>query len=401
MKLSEVKICRIATIPFFLVTQLKEQGEYFLEKGMKVNMVSSDGPEVMKLSDCKIVHEVIDIRRNIDLINDFIALIKLFFYFKKNRFDLVHSTTPKAGLLTALAGYAANIPVVLHSFTGQQWINEKGIIFHISRFSDRMIGFLNTRCYADSESQRSFLLSEGLIRENKIMVIGKGSLAGVNMSKFNSVRYPNEKKRKIRRALSISDETIIIIFIGRITKDKGVLDLLHVYSRLQANQEQKLALLIVGPNENSRDKEIDNEITSYLEKTGIYHVGYTEAPEDYLAVSDIHCLPSYREGFGTAVIEAAAMGVPTVGTKINGLVDSVENGVTGVLVPLNNSDALYYALVDLIKNPEKRKRMAKSARIRVKSYFDSHYVNKLVVDEYKNLISSYIKKRENAAHKFK
>ena len=95
------------------------------------------------------------------------------------------------------------------------------------------------------------------------------------------------------------------------------------------------------------------------------------------------------------------MSVPTVGTKINGLVDSVENGVTGVLVPLNNSDALYYALVDLIKNQEKRQRMAKNARIRVKSYFDSHYVNNLVVNEYKNLLSSKIKKRENAAHKFK
>jgi glycosyltransferase involved in cell wall biosynthesis len=388
MSLSKIKICRIATIPFFLVSQLKEQGEYFLEQGMKVNMVSSDGPEVMKLSGCKIVHDVIDIRRNIDLKNDLIALIKLFIYFKKNRFDLVHSTTPKAGLLTALAGYAANIPVVLHSFTGQQWINKRGMIYHVSRLSDRVIGFLNTRCYADSESQRSFLLSEGLIRKNKIMVIGKGSLAGVNMSKFNPSRFSTEKKRKIRSELSISNETIIIIFIGRITKDKGVLDLLQVFSRLQSNQEKKLALLIVGPKENSGDKEADNEIASYLEKTGIHYVGYTETPEDYLAVSDIHCLPSYREGFGTVVIEAAAMGVPTVGTKINGLVDAVENGVTGILVPINNYDALYYSLVDLIKNPVKRKRMGKRAKIRVKSNFNSHYVNNLVMNEYKNILSS-------------
>jgi len=388
MSLSGVKICRVATIPYFLVSQLKEQGEYLSEQGIKVNMVSSDGPELSNLAKCKINHEIIDIRRKIDIKNDLIALIKLIIYFKKNNFDIVHSSTPKAGLLTALAGFIANTPVVLHTFTGQQWINERGIIYYISRMSDRIIGFLNTRCYADSESQMSFILNEGLINKEKIKVIGFGSLAGVNMNRFDPARYSIEKKTKLKNEFSISEETVVLIFIGRITRDKGVIELLRAFNRLRAKLDINIAILMVGPREECNDDSAEEEITSLLETTGVHCVGYTKSPEDYLAVSDILCLPSYREGFGTVVIEAAAMGVPTVGTTINGLIDSVENEVTGILIPVNDDEALYNALVDLINNPVKRNKMAKFARIRCKSNFDSNYVNSLVVNEYKNLLTT-------------
>ena len=144
---------------------------------------------------------------------------------------------------------------------------------------------------------------------------------------------------------------------------------------------------MVGPKECSGDNEVDNVINSYLNKPGVHPIGYTEKPEKYLALSDIHCLPSYREGFGTVVIEAAAMGLPTVGTQINGLVDAVENEVTGILVPAMNIDALYNALKELIENPSKRNMLAKNAKNRVKLFFNAQYVNKLVMSEYKYLLT--------------
>jgi len=387
MSLSGVKICRIASIPYFLVSQLKEQGEYLSEQGMKVNMVSSDGPEITSLVNCKIIHKIIDIRRKIDIKHDLIALIKLIIYFKKNKFGIVHSSTPKAGLLTAIAGFVAKTPIVLHTFTGQQWINERGIVYYVSKLSDRIIGFLNTRCYADSESQMLFILNECLIKKDKIKVIGFGSLAGVNMDRFNPSKYSIVEKTQLKNGLSVTDDTIVIIFIGRITKDKGVLELLRAFTKLRANLEKNIAILIVGPREESNDDAVEEEISSLLETIGVHCVGYTESPEDYLAVSDILCLPSYREGFGTVVIEAAAMMVPTVGTTINGLIDAVEKGVTGLLIPVKNEEALYNALVNLINNPVRREKMGKMARIRCKSNFDSNFVNSLVASEYKNLLS--------------
>jgi len=310
--------------------------------------------------------------------------------FWKHKFDLVHSTTPKAGLLAAICGWIARVPVRVHTFTGQQWVTMSGPLRWISRWSDWLIGKLNTRVYADSTSQRQYLIDQHIVNPDSIGVIGSGSLAGVDVNRFNRGRFSQIECTNLRVELGVETGSVVIVFIGRITQEKGIHELIEACKRLR-NEKLKLSLILIGP----MDRELDGSRGTgdgSSEMFGsrlpwIHIVGYSDTPERYLAASDIMALPSYREGFGTVVIEAAAMGVPTVGTSITGLSDAIVNEVTGLMVPPRDTGALTDALRRLVVDPELRDRLGTSARRRCLQLFDSNLVNLKLVEEYRGLFS--------------
>lgn len=381
-----LKICRIATVPYFMVSQLKSQAEYLENLGMQVTLVSSAGQEWSQIhTDNGLRIRVINIPRALSPLQDFIALLRLTLFFLKHRFEIVHSTTPKAGLLSALAAYISGVPIRLHTFTGQSWIMLKGIMRWAGRFADKVIGLLNTKCYADSWSQADFLITEGIIPAEKLSVIGHGSLAGVDMERFNPDRWPVSQKQAFRNSLGIGSSSKIIIFVGRISPDKGITELVTAFFEL-LRMNYDVNLLLVGPHDKDCggvDSLGLNEIEQY---SRIHYTGYTECPEKYLAIADIFCLPSYREGFGTVVIEAAAMGLPTVGTAIYGLTDAVVDEITGLLVPPRDVTALVKALKHLLDHPDELDRMGRAARARCFQYFNAEIVNRKVAQEYLSLL---------------
>ena len=380
--LKGVKICRIATVSFYMVSQLKTQVEYMRDIGMKVVLVSSDGPELSEIDIGRgLSHEIVEIPRSLRPWKDFAAFIKLIRLFHKHKFDIVHSTTPKAGLLSAIAAFLARVPVRLHTWTGQQWVTLKGPMHWVSRLADKIIGFLNTRCYADSESQRQFLVDEKIITSEKISVIGHGSLAGVVLNRFDPERWSLSMKQQIKRECSIHPASKVLTFVGRITRDKGILELISAFRKL-LHLSYDVHLLLVGPLDQDRGGTDSIHLIDIEQYPKTHYVGYTECPERYLAISDIFCLPSYREGFGTTVIEAAAMGVPTIGTHINGLIDAVVNGETGILVPSHDDQALLQALMQLLDDPDLAYQMGKAARERCIRQFDSNIISKKIVEEY-------------------
>ena len=380
------KIARIATVPYAIATQIGDQVAYLRDLGMQVVIVSADGPELARFPFSESLrHECIDIPRSISPWKDIIALVKLFKIFRKYRFDIIHSTTPKAGLLAAVAGFFAKIPIRLHTFTGQPWVNKKGIVRIITRLSDKIIGVLNTRCYADSGSQRDFLIEEGIISEDKVGVIGAGSLAGVDLKRFDTTHWSREEKASLRNDLHINRDSQVLIFVGRITRDKGIIELTEaVYSLIQFSYN--IDLLLIGPLDQDRGGAGSLTIDQLSQSSRIHYIGYTDCPEKYLSISEIFCLPSYREGFGTVVIEAAAMGVPCVGTRIYGLTDAVHDGYTGVLVPPRDVVSLKNALKHLLDHPERSKQMGLAARERVVKEFDSRIINDKIAAEYSNLL---------------
>lgn len=382
------KVARISSVAFFLVSQLKYQLEYLSSLGMHVVAVSGDGPELKKLAvGPNLRHRVVEFGRMLDPLKDIAAVTKLWMFFRKEGFDIIHSTTPKAGLITAVAAFLAGVPVRLHTFTGQPWVNLRGPIRWFVRLSDRIIGLLSTRCYADSRTQCAFLIAEGLIHVSKIKVIGQGSLAGVDLGRFDPQQWSSEEKRAIRGEIGIAPMARVFIFIGRIARDKGVAELLDAFERL-VGAGYDVDLILVGP----LDEECGG--TGFLSAAElsahkrVHYVGYSATPERYLAVSDVLCLPSYREGFGTVVIEAAAMGVPTVGTRINGLKDAVVDGETGLLVEPRDARALHEALTVLLLSPERLAHMGQAARERARRTFDARYVNRLLAEEYLQLLTS-------------
>jgi glycosyltransferase involved in cell wall biosynthesis len=378
-----MRICRIATVPFFLLHHLGGQIRATVRAGHDVVVVSSTGPEIDEVG--RLTHAEfipLHIPRQISLLADVRALIALFRLFRRRQFDLVHSTTPKAGLLSALAARMARVPIRLHTFTGQPWVGVRGPVRWVSRACDRLIVRLNTHCYADSPSQRDFLEREGLARPGTVSVIGAGSLGGVELDRFAPIG--RTAFDDARSCMGLSKETRVICFVGRATRDKGVVELVDAVTGLAA-EGRNVTLLLVGPFEPDRDPLPESTLTSIKGLPFIRAVGYDAHPERFVAVSDLFCLPSYREGFGNVVIEAAAMGVPSVGTRIVGLVDAIEDEVTGLLVPPRDVVALSRALARMLDDDALRARLGAAARERAASLFDAKRMNEELLEEYRRL----------------
>jgi glycosyltransferase involved in cell wall biosynthesis len=370
-----MKICRVSTVPFFLYNHLRGQIIATVEAGHEVVLVGSSGPEVEWLKAMPGVkfHEI-DIPRKISPFRDMRALWQLYLFFKRERFDIVHSTTPKAGMLCAIAAFLARTPIRLHTFTGQAWAEFKGAMRAIAKGGDRITVLFDTQCYADSQSQKQFIVAEKVATMEEIRVLGAGSLAGVDLSRFAPEKWADSREA-IRSNLGIPENHRVITFIGRITRDKGIEELLSAFKRLRY-----CTLLLVGPKE-SKDGCLSDSAES-ISNENIRMIGYSTEPERYLSITDIFCLPSYREGFGNVVIEAAAMGIPSVGSDIIGLRDAIVAGQTGILVPPKDSEALADALQTLLENEEMRARMGEAARQRAVSEFSSDRVNAAILKEY-------------------
>lgn len=381
----KLHIARVSTVPFFVLTQLKSQIDAFASHGMTVTVITSaeDFPGQMSQIDSA-NYIAVNISRNISLARDIVSLVKLFRLFRTRKFDVVHSTTPKAGLLCAIASYVAGVPIRLHTFTGQPWATMFGVKKNILKVCDKVIGTLSTHCYADSSTQKNFLVENGIIKKDCISVLGHGSLAGVDLTRFNKAKYPCEFVSELRSTFGIPLNGKVILFVGRITPEKGIQELMEAFVSVAA-ADDLVHLLLVGPIEKKGGEVIDAFASDHA-WTRVHRVGFTKEPEKFMASADLLCLPSYREGFGSVVIEAAAMGIPTVGTSIYGLSDAVVDGVTGLLVPPQDSDALARALARLLDDSTLLQEMGKRANARAVEEFDSVKMSGLMLSEYERFL---------------
>jgi glycosyltransferase involved in cell wall biosynthesis len=305
----------------------------------------------------------VPIERKISLLKDIRALLVMYRHFRRQKFDLVHSVSPKAGLIGMLAAWLAGIPHRVHTFTGQVWVTKSGWRRSLLKLADWLIGTLTTSALVDSPSQRDFLVAEGVLPSGKSHVIGCGSICGVDAFRF----CPNaEYRNAVRMSLNIPGSAILLLSLGRMNRDKGVVDLAVAFSKL-AQRFPELYLLLVGPDE-------DGQVPAVMEVCGpvvdrVIHVGFTREPERFMAAADVFCLPSYREGFGMVIVEAAASGVPAVASRIYGLTDAVADGSTGLLHQPGNPEAIAAALERMILDPKERLRMGAEARARAQECF--------------------------------
>lgn len=382
-KLRGVKIARVSTVAFFVETQLYAQISAIVQAGAQVSVVASEDGLDREISGSRYIS--IDIPRKIDLVRDFAALIKLWLFFRRSGFDIVHSTTPKAGLLCCLAARLAGVPVRLHTFTGQPWVGLTGIKRFLSKSSDKIIALLNTHCYADSFSQKNFIVDSGVSRSERISVLGPGSLAGIDLERFNPLRFNDNDKIKLKSELGIAPSAQVLLFVGRLSRDKGIFELLAAYQDVIAHGAD-VFLVLLGPHETDVDSLLVGKASAVKER--IIMPGFSSEPERFMAIADILLLPSYREGFGTVVIEAAAMGVPAIGTDIYGLSDAIVDGETGLLVPVKDVDKLAAAITVLLHDAAMRLEMSLNARKRVEREFSSMRVSELLMDEYVRFLAA-------------
>ena len=324
--------------------------------------------------------EALAIQRAIAPLSDLRCLARLIRLMRTERFDLVHSMTPKAGLLAMVAAWIARVPVRIHTFTGQVWATRTGIARAALKWIDTAMARAATFTLADSQSQRSFLASEGVVSASKIAVLANGSVSGVDATRFR----PDPVRRGIvRESLGVPMTDVVLLFVGRINRDKGVMDLARAFAIL-ADRRADIRLLMVGPDEESLTGAIRNVCSRHLAR--LHFCAYANAPEDFMTASDILCLPSYREGFGTVIIEAAAVGLPTVASRIYGVVDAVVDGKTGLLHEPADLDGLAGQLERLMSSPELRRSLGAEARARAVRDFSQSTMTSAVLDVYSRLL---------------
>ena len=374
------KICFISTIPqaanFHLVNHFVR-----LSRKYEVSFVAST-TDTQYLRKIGVDVEVLNgrIERDIRPLRDLRALFCLIRLFRKNRFDAIHSLAPKAGFLSMLAGIITGIPARIHIFTGQVWVTKTGFMRFFLKAMDTLTAFMATHNLVDSFSQREFLLRNRVVSDSKSRVLAEGSVCGVDTSKFS----PNRSERlKIRQGLNIPEKSLVYIFLGRLKKDKGVLDLAQAFIKLPLSQNPAY-LLIVGSDEEGLEPKIRKICASYENR--LRFVSLTQFPERYLASADVLCLPSYREGFGNVIIEGASTGIPSIASRIYGVIDAIDENETGLLYEAGNSDELTARMKMLLKDPELRKQLGENALSHSRQHFSKEMVTKAWFDYYKGIL---------------
>lgn len=376
------RVCFVLTSPFavngFLLNHFRVLADHFaitlLVNTLEYPLSSKLDPRV------RVVHLAIE--RQISPVQDMKVFWWLIKFFHSEKFDLVHSLTPKAGLLAMLTARLAGVPYRIHTFTGQVWATRSGFGRFFLKVFDKVIVFVASHVLTDSHSQSNFLETEGIVKVGGARVAGPGSISGVDSSRFLA---DDEVRQNLRQELGIPFNAMVFISLGRITIEKGVLDLVRAFVPL-ANLYQDTYLIVAGPDEGHLAERIREEVGGSLARLML--APRVVASERYLAAADVLVLPSYREGFGTVVLEAAAVGLPAIASRIYGLTDAVQDQVTGLLFPVGDISALRSAMEIMVIDAQRRLEMGSAARERVLKDFSADAVSEAWLAEYRVLLAA-------------
>lgn len=381
MTRNKKKIIRVTTVPMSLKAfcdgMLKELSEKY-----EVVAVSSPGEDLDLVAEREGVRTTaVPMERHISLWKDLKSVIRMTKVLRKEKPDMVHSMTPKAGLVTMIAGWLAGVPVRIHTFTGLVWPTASGLKRKILKMTDRLTCACATHVIPEGVGVMNDLKNGG-ITQKPLKVLGYGNVRGVDMVFYSRRTEVTETAAKLR-----NESKITFLFVGRIVKDKGINELVTAFKRL-IEKHPEARLLLVGPYENNLDPVAPETLEAMDSLPNIEAVGPKIGDDllPYYAASDCFVLPSYREGFPNTVMEAGAFDLPSIVTDINGSREIIENGVNGVIVPPQNADALYGAMVKMIEDADARRRMASVAREMIGDRFERNFVRKCLYDYYDEII---------------
>ena len=377
-------IVHVMTIPGSLVF-LRGQIAHVRKAGFSVHVITSPGDELLDF----VAHEgvgmdAIPMPRAITPFQDLVALVRLWRALRRLRPEIVHSHTPKGGLLGMVAASLAGTPVRMYHIRGLPFVTETGWRRRLLRSTEWISCALAHRVLAVSRSMRDIAIEEGLCAPEKIAVLLGGSGNGVDATgRFTP--QPSSVRGAERKRFGIPEDALVIGFVGRLTRDKGVIELASAWQRLR-ERHPRLHLLLVGFDE--LDRRFADVVAALRADPRVHDPGeQSDMPRVYAAM-DVVALPTYREGFPNVALETAAMSLPIVATNVPGCVDAVQDGVTGLLVPARDPDALAAALERYLADPELRARHGQASRQRVLREFRQESIWDLIVAEYRTLLAS-------------
>jgi glycosyltransferase involved in cell wall biosynthesis len=375
------KICFVVASPFtahvFLKNHIKELTKFY-DIYLVANFEGFDKINLNNLGIKEFKH--IPIARDINLRKDLISLFLLRKYFRYKKFAAVHTVTPKAGLLGVFAARLVNVNKRIHIFTGQVWYTKTGLLKKMLMWLDSFIVWNATDILVDGESQRQFLIKNNIVKTSNSTVLGKGSISGVDTNRFQ----PNEAvKKEVRQELGITENEVVYMFLGRMNKDKGINELAIAFNTLN-KKYNNVRLLLVGGDEKNMTKTIQQKVDNI--EAAIFY-GVTPTPERLLQACDVFCLPSYREGFGTSVIEASLLEKPVICSDTYGLMETIIENKTGLRHKVADVDSLFYQMEKLVNDNKLREELGREGRNYVLENFSAELISEKWLGFYKSKLN--------------
>jgi glycosyltransferase involved in cell wall biosynthesis len=381
------KLIRITTAPISLNVLLPSQMRYMNEHGFEVVMVSSDGPELEKVKQqegCR--HFIIPMTRRMTPFGDLKCLWLLYKFFKKEKPDIVHSHTPKAGLLAMLAAKLAGIKLRVHTIAGLRYVTTKGFSRKVLVFMEKLTGKAATHVWPNSYSLKQFILENKLVKPAKLEVIGFGSSNGVRLARYSPAALDAKKLKEVEAHIGYDDQLIYFLSVGRIVHDKGIEELLSAFIKVY-NTNNRVRLVLVGAYEDEVDPVSDKAKELIKTHAGIIMAGWSDAVEYYMSRAYALIHPSHREGFPNVLLQAGAMNCPIICSKIEGNIDIVNHQQTGLIFEVKNEEQLQAQILFAINNPAIIKEYAQLLRLHIEQHFDQPILHNLLHKRYLELLS--------------
>ena len=346
----------------------------------EVVAVSTPDDELCEMAEREGIRVIgVPMRRPIAPLHDIVSLWRLIRVFRRERPTMVHSITPKAGLLSMISAWVCRVPVRLHTFTGLVFPTATGLKQRILMLTDRITCACATHIVPEGEGVKADLINYNITRK-PLHVLGYGNVRGVDMQHYNRTPEVMAAAQPIMRS-----EVFTFVFVGRVVRDKGINELVQAFARLHAH-EPATRLILVGRFEDNLDPVSPQTRQTIEQNDSIEAVGSQADVRPWLAASDALVFPSYREGFPNVVLEAGAMGLPSIVTAINGSREIVVEGKNGVIVPPRDADALYAAMMRFVQQPRQVAEMAANAREMIASRFEKSFVEQCLIDYYKEIL---------------
>lgn len=378
------KILRVVTssVSFCL---LKGQLKYMTQQGIDVYAASGepfDRIDTVAKQEKVEVFQLKHLIRPVSVGQDFAALFEMVKLIRKIKPDIIHTHTPKAGMVGMLAGWWCKVPIRMHTVAGLPLLVHKGFKRRMLNFVERITYMCATKIYPNSHALKDIIIKEKFAPARKLIVLANGSSNGIDTDYYSSSHFTEKETDKLREELNITKSDFVFIFIGRLVKDKGLNELISAFSRLKA---QNSKLLLVGPFEEELDPLLPETLSEIKINKNIISLGWQDDVRPYFAISDALVFPSYREGFPNVVMQAGSMGLPSIVTDINGCNEIIIEKENGVIIPPKDEEKLFDAMLFFLDYEKEVKRMAGNSRGLITNRYEQRIVWEAILAEYKKL----------------
>ena len=395
------KLFRITTVPVSVEKLLGKQLT-FMNQFYEVTAISSDKEDLERVGqELGIRTKAIEMTRKITPIQDLKSLWQMYCYLKQEKPEIVHTHTPKAGLIGMIAAKLAGIKVRLHTVAGLPLMETSGVKRRVLNLVEKLTYACATKVYPNSYGLKDFILKEKFCPPHKLKVISKGSTNGIDTAYFNPALFSPHQKKEIRQQWHWKEDDFVWIFVGRLVKDKGINELVAAFRQLTEelnDSENKHTnslvdniryrvpkLLLVGPLEPELDPLLPETLREMEHNKNILTVGYQKDVRPYLAAADALVFPSYREGFPNVVMQAGAMELPSIVTDINGCNEIIKNNENGMIISVKNKDQIYNALLKLMADLSLYNKLKSQAREYIVQRYDQKLIWNAILAEYREL----------------